>query len=394
MISVADLWSLLDSLVPAPLAAESVPIAAAVGRVLRQPVLADTDQPPFNRSAFDGYLARLQPPGPVSLLGAIPPGVRAPDAPAPGYAWRVLTGTALPDGPVGIVMQEDTSKLDDGRIELRATPSARLIRHRASQCRAGDLLLPSGSVLTAGAVALLASVGNAHPLVTRRPRVVHIVTGDELVPAETKPAPGQIRDTNSSLIAALLAAAGAELVFSRRIEDTHEAGLTALQEALAHAPDVLLVSGGAGGGDHDHTRALLKELGFVIHADKVSSRPGKPLVTASRGPLIAFGLPGNPLSHFVCFHLFVHRVLVRFAGAAPTPLLPARLAPDASLAPDPRETWWPCILGSSGPMRIASPLPWRDSSDLTALASANALIRLPSTTPVGADVEVLPCLFP
>nr|MCU0793888.1 molybdopterin-binding protein [Opitutaceae bacterium] len=286
MIRVADFQLLIDSLVPAPLPAERIPLAHATQRLLREPILADADQPAFHRSAFDGYLARLdQAPGPVTLLGTLPPGIPAPpSAPAPGHAWRILTGAAVPaDAPVGIVMQEDTTRLPDGRIDLRIAPSHRLIRPRASQCRAGDLLLPAGSPLTPGAVALLASVGHTTPLVTRRPRVAHVVTGDELVPADTTPSLGQIRDTNSPLIAALVASAGAALVFQTRTGDDPATTLDTLRAALATSPDILLISGGASVGDHDHTAAHLRALGFAIHADKVASRPGKPFITASRG---------------------------------------------------------------------------------------------------------------
>lgn len=388
MITVADLWTRLDALA-SPLPSERIPLASARERILREPILAPEDQPPFDRSAIDGYLVHVdQPAGLVTLEGSIQPGSPAPaSAPARGVALRILTGSALPPEHAALVMQEDTKPADGGRLHLLQPPSAKFIRRRASQARAGDTLLSPGQPLNAGALALLASVGATAPLVTRSARVAHLVTGGELVPPHATPASGQIRDSNSTLISALLADAHADLVFHQRVADARSATADALDAALASSADVILVSGGASVGDHDHTGALLASAGFTIHCDKVASRPGKPFIAASRDGRLAFGLPGNPLSHFVCFHLFVRRVLARLAGASPTPLLRARLAPNTLLRPDPRETWWPAILAENSVV----PRPWLDSSDLTVLAVANALIRVPSTPAVGSDVEVLLC---
>ncbi len=392
MITVTDLWARLDGLA-APLPTERIPLASARGRVLREPLLAPEDQPPFDRSAIDGYLVHpSQPAGLVSLVGTVPPGRPAPSgAPVPGTALRVLTGSALPSGCAALVMQEDTHLNDTGQLMLLQPPSPRHVRRRASQARAGDTLLAPGQLLNAGALALLASVGATTPLVSRRARIAHLVTGAELVPPEQSPAPGQIRDSNSTLIAGLLGDAHAELIWQQRVGDSRHDTAAALDAALATDADVILVSGGASVGDHDHTGALLAARGFTIHCDKVASRPGKPFIAASRDGRLAFGLPGNPLSHFVCFHLFVRRVLARLAGTAPVPLVRARLAPGSEVRPDPRETWWPCVWADEGTQRRAKPLPWRDSSDLTVLGAAEGLLRVPAATAAGAEVDVLPC---
>lgn len=389
MISVSDLWIQLDALVPSPLPAGRVPLAWARHRILREPIFAPEDQPPFDRSAIDGYLVHAdQPAGLVTLVGTIQPGSPAPaSAPAPGTAYRILTGSALPPEKTALIMQEDTKATDTGRVQLLQSPSTTHIRRRASQARAGDTLLSPGQLLTAGALALLASIGATTPLVSRRARVAHLVTGGELVSPDTPPASGQIRDSNSTLIAALLADAHADLIFHQRVADSRTATADAVAVALAMSPDILLISGGASVGDHDHTGALLAEAGFTIHCDRVASRPGKPFIAASRPGCLAFGLPGNPLSHFVCFHLFVNRVLARLAGTAPIALVHTQLVPHSELRPDPRETWWPALLTHDS----VTALPWRDSSDLTVLARANALLRVPSTPSTGSRVEVLRC---
>lgn len=410
MITVSELWTRLDSLAQ-PLASERVSLSAARGRVLRKAINAPEDQPPFDRSAIDGYLVNAkQTAGIVRLIGSSQPGASAvTNAPEIGTALRILTGSALPSADAALVMQEDTERVGvtvgDGNatgssasspssIRLLVEPSARMIRKRASQARAGDTLLVANQRLGAGALALLASVGATQPLVTRRVRVAHLVTGAELVePAAVAPALGKIRDSNSTLIAALLAEAGAELVWQKRVSDDRAETADALAEAVSTATnaDVVLVSGGASVGDHDHTGALLAAQGFTLHCEKVASRPGKPFIAAAKGAQLAFGLPGNPLSHFVCFHLFVKRVLARLDGAEPAPLVRATLVAGAELKVDPRETWWPCVWVNAGAVRCVRPMPWKDSSDLTVLGIADALLRVPASTEAGAEVDVLPC---
>ena len=377
MLTVSEVWQRLDTLA-SPLPAETVSLSAALGRVLREPVLAPEDQPAFDRSAIDGYVVPLDTPAgaTVRLAGSIPTGRPAVETPASGAALKLFTGSAVPAGPVGLVMHEDTTLSADGtRLDLRVAPAASLIRRRASQARAGLTLLAPGAPLNPGALALLASLGLTRPLVSRRVRVAHLVTGGELVPPETSPAPGQIRDSNSTLLAALLATASADLVAHARAGETYESASAAFAGLLGTDPDLLLVSGGSSGGEHDHTARLLAAHGFVSAVNQVASRPGKPLLVAARGPQLAFGLPGNPLSHFVCFHLFVARALARLAGAEPAPLLRLPLAPGAPLRPNPRETWWPATRTPAG----CAPLPWADSSDLTVLSRTHALLRVPSS---------------
>jgi molybdopterin molybdotransferase len=387
MLSVAAVWERLDALA-APLPAERVPLAAAAGRVLREPVTAPEDQPSFDRAAIDGYVAALEVPAgaAVRLVGDIPMGDLAPASPPPGAAFRLFTGSAVPAGPVGLVMHEDTTADPAaGTVTLRVAPSAAFIRRRASQARASDLLLAPGETLQAGALALLASVGLVAPLVARRARVAHLVTGGELVAPEAPAQPGRIRDSNSTLVSGLLAQTSAELVAHARAGEGYEATAAAFTGLLDAAPDLVLVSGGSSGGAHDHTARLLVAHGFTLVVEQVASRPGKPLLVGVRGAQIAFGLPGNPLSHFVCFHLFVARFLARLAGAVPAPLLRLPLAPGAALRPHPRETWWPATRVAEG----YAPLPWADSSDLTALVRTHALLRVPSAAAPESNADGL-----
>jgi molybdopterin molybdotransferase len=372
MLSVRDLWELVDRHVR-PLEPRRTPLAETLGCRLCEDVRADVDLPAFTRSAIDGFAVRAgSGEGRYRVAGEVRPGQPAGGIPAAGTAVRIFTGSALPDEGVELVMVEDAEAAGEDVI-FRKASEARLVRPRASQARSGEVLWPAGEKITPGAIALLATVGKARPLIAPRPRVAHLSTGSELVAPDCVPPPGCIRDSNSPLLAALIAEAGAELVFQTRVSERIEDALAVLENLNA---DVLLISGGASVGAYDGTAEILRRLGFQIHSSQVKSRPGKPLIFATCGGQAAFGLPGNPLSHFVCFHLFVRRALDVMTGSAPRELVQVHV--DETPAPDPRETWWPARLRAEGGQLRAKPLPWTDSSDLTGLPAANALLRVPA----------------
>lgn len=381
MLTVRDVWDLIDREV-GPLSPKRASLREAVGCTLAEDILADADMPAFSRSSIDGYAVRAgSGTGRYLLGGEVCPGMPEGGIPEAGRAMRIFTGSAISEG-VELVMVEDV-EVDGGEVVLRKAPEAGLIRRRASQARAGDVLLSAGSAITPGAVSLLATVGNAFPLVSPRPSVAHLSTGSELVDVEQVPPAGFIRDSNSPLLEAMVREAGSERIFHSRASESIEEAQAVLDGLSA---DVLLISGGASVGAHDGTAEILRRLGFTIHSSKVKSRPGKPLIFATRGGQAAFGLPGNPLSHFVCFHLFVRRALDRMAGRVPRPLVEVHA--DEIPEPDPRETWWTARVRAEGGLLRARPLPWADSSDLTGLPAANALLRV-STEKTNALAQAL-----
>jgi molybdopterin molybdotransferase len=211
--------------------------------------------------------------------------------------------------------------------------------------------------------------------------VIHIATGRELIAPEQTPAAGEIRDSNSTLVAAELAAAGADLVGQSRCGDE----LAALVHAIDSHPagwDVLLISGGASVGDYDFGRRALAELGFTIHFTKLDLRPGKPLIFASRGAQVAFVIPGNPVSHFVLFHVAIRAALEALEGAVESwPEMTVALTEPIPGRANPRTTFWPAVVSIAGGELVARPLRWQSSGDLTGLAGANALIRIPGNSP-------------
>ena len=392
MNTVDQVLSLIDSVIPRPLEAERIPLDQSLRRILRESIQAPEDQPPLHRSSIDGYLTHPdQNLGKVRLLPPRLPGEPIPVLPSLGTALRIYTGSSLPSG-AALIMQEDTRILRDQEIELLKKPSTSLVRPQGSHARRGDTLLDSPSLLLPGALALLASLGITQPKVSPLPRVAHLVTGSEIIDPSALPQTGEIRDSNSIMIRSLLLSFPANPVWHGRFGDDRKDFAQSLAEALLHKPDLVLLSGGSSVGEHDHTGSVLEELGFQILVRQVAVRPGKPLILAQKGDTLAFGLPGNPLSHFVCFHVFVRRALNRWVNQPERPLLRAELLPGSELKTDPRETWWPCRLGIRNSTFTASPLPWRDSSDLSCLALANGLLRIPSGQEAGSPVEVMPTI--
>ena len=392
MNTVDQVLARIDSVIPHPLDPERIPLDQSLHRILRESIQATEDQPPFHRSSIDGYLTHPdQNLGKARLLPSRLPGEPISVLPSLGTALRIYTGSSLPSG-AALIMQEDTRILPDQEIELLKKPSTSLVRHQGSHARKGDTLLDCPSLIQPGSLALLASFGITQPKVSRLPRVAHLVTGAELADPSALPQTGKIRDTNSIMIRSLLLSYPANPVWHGRIGDDRRSFSQSLAKALLHKTDLVLLSGGSSVGDHDHTGSVLEELGFQILVRQVAVRPGKPLILAQKGDTLAFGLPGNPLSHFVCFHLFVRRALDRWVNQPKRPLLRAELLSGAELKTDPRETWWPCHLGNRNSTFTASPLPWRDSSDLSCLAQANGLLRIPAGQEAGSPVEVLPTI--
>lgn len=372
--SAGDVLALVNELC-LPLDAERVLLTEAAGRVLREPVCAQEDQPPFDRSSVDGFAVRQKDRASTfRIMDEIRAGDWMPRALRPGEAVRIGTGGALPGEDLRVVMKEDAQVEADNLTVLRHDDE-RNIRFRGEDARAGQVLVEPGAILSPGALALLASVGCARPLVTRLPRVRHVATGNEIVPPDQMPERGQIRDSNSTLVRAFLGQWGVIPEQQRVAEDAER-----IQSAIGNPQsdvDLLLISGGASVGEHDFTRRLLEESGFTIHISKTTARPGKPLIVAQRSGTLAFGLPGNPLAHFVCLNLYVRAAMEGFVGqAARTAFATGVLTADLVTGGNLRETFWPARWMLQDGFATLTPLRWSSSGDVTSLAAANALIRV------------------
>jgi molybdopterin molybdotransferase len=363
-----------------PLGPEPVPLAAARHRILRGAARADLDSPPFDASAMDGYAARRTDLGQaLRVIDESAAGAGATRAIGPGECIRIFTGAPIPSGADCVIRQEDTAREGANVRITNIGPAADFIRRRGENRRAGEVVVPAGARLGAPELAALAGVGVTAPEVSRQPACFHLVTGNELVAPSVTPVGAQIRDSNSALIEHLVAPQGARLAGHARASDDLDAAQRAVG-SLAGC-DVLLVSGGAGRSDHDLARPLLQSLGFEIVFDQLNLRPGKPLVFARKDRLAAFALPGNPVSHWVTFHLFVAPLLEKLqTGLDPAPTrLAGWLAPGTKLPPaDTRRTFWPCRAAIVGGRHMLAPLPLASSGDGGGLVGANALLDLGS----------------
>lgn len=383
MLSDAEtLQIILDEVTPLP--AVSVPLDNALGRVLRHPARSDSDQPPFDRSAMDGFaLAPHEPDDParaLQLIGEIAAGDLSTVRLRPGECMRVSTGAMIPMGATRVLKQEDA--VVEGTVvrPLRASGGSH-IRRRGEDARAGDELLPAGIVLEPAHLAILASIGITDPLVSRTVRVAHVVSGSELVHPLKVPQPGQIRDSNTALISALCAQLGVSVRYRAHAIDDQQQTLDLLSELPDRGYDVLIFSGGSGSGPHDFCRAAFAHLGFTTRAEGVAIRPGKPLLFGTRGLQLAFGLPGNPISHFVLFHLFVRPALRALQKASPekrgmSGTLTGELTGAASHLKTYRPAHW---FADAGGLKL-EPLAWNGSGHLSALARTNALLVIPPGT--------------
>jgi molybdopterin molybdotransferase len=376
----------------AALTPEAVPLARAPGRVLREPVASAEDLPPFDRSAMDGYAIRLDDDAKqFEVIGEIRAGQSVDRQLQPGEAMRILTGARLPGPGLKVVMQEDT-ELSGTRLLITKRSDATHVRKRGEDARAGEILVQPGRMLDATALAVLTSVGKAEPLVSPIPRILHITTGDEIVPPEATPGEGQIRNSNASLIAGLCRERGVDAIEHRHVADDLAEMVRTLREAGPENFDVVLISGGSGGGTYDFSAELFKTLNATIHFRSVNVRPGKPLIFGTSPGQIVFGLPGNAMSHYVCFHLFVRPALEGLLGRPESTTQKGFLAESMADTKNARETWWPAQAVLREGRLECRALAWKSSGDITRLPSANALIHVPASTSqldAGTMVELL-----
>lgn len=377
LISLSEARAVIARTV-APLKPVSLALANAAGRTVREDVVAPEDVPAFDRSAMDGYAVALEDQSErFRVVTEIQAGQVAQVEVHPGECARIYTGAPIPRGANQVIMQEEVTREGEW-MTPRQRDRKTWIRQRGEDARAGDRMLVSSARLGAGELSLLAQLGHVRPLVSPAARVLHFTTGDELVDPGTQPGAGQIRDSNSILVATLLADAGAKLIAQARCGDTLDALTQAVTGHATDSWDALLISGGASVGDYDFGVRALEALGFTIHFRQINLRPGKPLVFATRGAQCAFVIPGNPVSHFVTFHLAIRLALDCLEGRVPAwAMAPVQMATTLATEPNPRDTWWLANVTLVDGSWRARPLAWQSSGDVSGLVSANALLPLP-----------------
>lgn len=370
------------------LPAEKVALENALGRILAQDVVADSDLPPFDRSQMDGYAIRAvdveKTPARLKIVGESAAGRGWHLEMRAGEAVRIMTGAPVPSGADSVQQVELTRQVDgDTEVEiLEAVSSGRSVVKRGAEIKAGEKVLSAGERIHAGTMALLASFGYAQVEVGRRPRVAVLATGSELVAVSDKPGQDQIRDSNNFSIAAYAELAGAVVErFPLAGDDT--ALLTRQISEAAEGSDIVITSGGVSVGLYDFTKAALRELNANIFFERVALRPGKPTVFARLpGGAFFFGLPGNPVSVAVTFNLFARAAILKMQGAKQTELERATAILGKSVkGAKERESYLPSLIDTNEEGQlVATPLKWGGSSDFVAFARATSLIVVPQDT--------------
>ncbi len=300
------------------LPAEEIDLLEAPGRILSGPLVADRDLPPFPASTMDGFAVIADDVSPWrEIIADQFAGDMQDIEVTEGTCARIMTGAPVPKGADAVVPVEKTELRDDHMVadEDEIVEGAN-IRPIGSDLRKGDVLIEAGTTLGPAEIGLLASLGHARVNVVRRPRVSVLSTGDELVPPDQEPGPGQIRDSNRFSLKAAAESAGCEVIYCGHGPDVEDE-LRALVTDLMKQSDIVITSGGVSVGDKDLLKTLFMELGSV-HFQRLFMKPGKPLNFMTSGETIVFGLPGNPVSALVGFEVFI-KTAIRIISGQPNP---------------------------------------------------------------------------
>jgi molybdopterin molybdotransferase len=374
---------------------------SALGCILGEDVASDIDSPPHDKSIVDGFAlheADLAGERTLRVTARVVAGEVPTQTLVPGTAQQIMTGVPIPEGCAAVVMVEKTRSEITNDEEHVAILEGNIrtgqnVMRRGQSMQQGDVVLRVGTLLRAIELGLLAEVGREQVWVLSEPAVAILPTGDEIVPIAEKPPPGRIRNSNSSLLANLTLQAGGNPNEAEIVPDQAEILLKAIEDHLDH--DVILLSGGVSAGVHDLVPAALAKAGVKQVFHHVNLKPGKPLWFGfyNRGedqpPCLVFGLPGNPVSGLVCFELFVRPALqkLRRQPARGLEMMSATLTQEHTQR-GARPAYWPAVLDLD--QRQVTPLAWKGSGDLRALANANSLAFFPSGDRVWNAGEEVP----
>ena len=395
MISVEEaLARLLELLTPLP--AEQVSLADGLGRVLAEDVAARRTQPPFAISAMDGYavhaddLSRI--PVLLRIVAEVPAGAGFGGHVGAGEAARIFTGAPMPAGTDTVVIQEDTERDGDRVRVLEGAPCGRYVRRAGLDFGQGDILLRAGRRLTARDIGLLAAMNRPWLFVHRRPRIGILSTGDEVVMPGEPIGPHQIVSSNSLALTAFVAACGGIAVSVGNAPDD-PAALRRIAAATSGV-DLLVTTGGASVGEHDLVREALAADGFELDFWQIAMRPGKPLMVGKYRGTPMLGLPGNPVSTFVCALLFLKPALDRLGGLpAAASAMPAVKLGVALAENDRRQDYLRARLAHAADgTEEVFPFDVQDSSMMQLLSAADCLIMRPPhapAVPAGTSVPIL-----
>ncbi len=401
LIPVEDaLTSVLHEVTPLP--AETVALDAAYRRVLAADLAARRTVPSSDVSAMDGYAVRgadvMDAPARLKVVGEVAAGHPNAHVVQSLEALRIFTGGVMPQGADTVVIQENTIRRDDWVIVNEAARKGQNVRRAGNDFREGDFLLRKGRRLNARDLALAATMNHADVPVHRRPLIALLATGDELVKPGGALKPGAVIHSNAYALSAMISADGGQVQDCGIVSDTLEATRQAIRNADATGADVLVTSGGASVGDHDWVGRALEAEGFQMGFWKVAMRPGKPVMFGRRGALRVIGLPGNPVSSFVCATLFLAPLVRALAGRSDIrPLTQtAILGADLPANGERQDYMRASLTTDEAGHNVATPLSRQDSAMLSPLSQADCMIVRPVHVPAakaGSPCVILKLAF-
>ncbi len=371
---------------------ETVPLEQAHGRILASALVADRDYPALRRSLRDGFAVKSRDvPGTLAVRGEVRAGEEQQAPLGRGEALEIMTGAPVPEEADAVVMVEHVARLDASHVKIdREAEPGQFVNPQGAEAPRGAVLIEAGTLLDGSHIASLAMTGHTAVQVLPRPSVAVLPTGDEIVDLNQTPASHQVRNSNSYMLAALVRAAGGNPTILPIARDAKEALRPLLEQGLQH--DMLLVTGGVSAGKYDLVKPALRELGAKFYFERVRIQPGQPTAFGVFQNQPVFGLPGNPGSTLVTYQLFARAALELLAGQIDPilPLLAARFE-----APFRHKLGLTRIL----PARLSRDgqhlrhIPWQGSSDIPALARANAFLVADhdrETWDVGDTIRVMP----
>jgi len=358
------------------LGTERVGIERALNRVLAEDVASDIDMPPFNKSAMDGFACRRADlANELTIIETIPAGLVPKKAIGQNQCAKIMTGAVVPEGADCVIMVEYTKSVAENRIRFTGSSTEENICLKGEDIKKGDVVLRAGCRISAQHIAALASHGWVKPLVSLRPKVGIIATGNELVEPGRKPTACQIRNSNAFQLAAQVVSAAAIATNYGIAVDTKEAIEAKLKKAIAEN-DVVILSGGVSVGDYDLVRGILEENNIKLLFEKVAVKPGKPMVFGVSNEVFCFGLPGNPVSTFIMFELLVKPFLFKMMGHDFKAVVAYKqLEKTITRKKTERDSWLPVVFTNDN--KVAS-IEYHGSAHLNALCEADGLLCIPA----------------
>lgn len=374
---------------------EETGLAEAAGRVLAAPLLAQRTQPPFPAAVMDGYAVRsvdTSVGARLAVIGEAAAGRRFSGTVGAGQAVRIFTGAPVPRGADAVVAQETVTREGGAVVLAGQVPAGHFVRAVGVDFSEGETILPAGRRIGPRDLALAAAANVVRLRVSQRPKVAVVSIGDELVAPGTKPGPDQIVASNAFAVVELARDSGAETEDLGIVADDADAFARIIAEA-ARRVDVLVTIGGASVGDHDVTKPALAAAGMTLGLWQIAMRPGKPLVFGRIGRTAVLGLPGNPVSSYVCAAMFLRPLLAALQGTAVEDRRETAILAAPVQATGPRTTFLRATLQQrAGDFPAATPFADQDSSLLTVLAGADCLVVRDVGTPAapaGEKVAIL-----